>query len=114
MDEPVAEIVPNILNVTSGNIVRIHVKSDGNPFPSTGFDVGGGINRPVATLTTAVHLKTDLSPGSHSVTVEFDTVLAAKIPNGSCDYRLRSGCSLLLVVDARGRELVSLMGVEPA
>lgn len=66
------EVSSQFLNVTSGNIARIHVKADGVPFPSTGFDVDGGINRPVATLTTAAYLKTDLSPDAHTVTVEFD------------------------------------------
>jgi len=66
------EVSSQFFTVTSGNIVRIHVKADGVPFPSTGFDVDGGINRPVATLTTAAYLKTGLSPGSHTVTVEFD------------------------------------------
>ena len=66
------EVSSQFFNVTSGNIARIHVKADGVPFPSTGFDVDGGINRPVATLTTAAYLKTDLSPGSHTITVDFD------------------------------------------
>ena len=66
------EVSSQFFNVTSGNIARIHVKADGVLFPSTGFDVDGGINRPVATQTTAAYLKTDLSPGSHTITVEFD------------------------------------------
>lgn len=66
------EISSQFFNVTSGNIVRVHVKADGVPFPSTGFDVDGGINRPVATLTTVAYLKTDLTPGSHTITVDFD------------------------------------------
>jgi len=80
------EVSSQFFNVTSGNIVRIHVKSDGNPFPSTGFDVDGGINRPVATLTTAAHLKTGLSPGSHSVTVEFDM----RSPGGTAEAGIRT------------------------
>jgi hypothetical protein len=66
------EVSSQFFNVTSGNIARVHVKADGVPFPSTGFDVDGGINRPVATLTTVAYLKTDLSPGSHTITVDFD------------------------------------------
>jgi len=80
------EVSSQFFNVTSGNIVRIHVKSDGNPFPSTGFDVDGGINRPVATLTTAAHLKTGLSPGSHSVSVEFDM----RSPGGTAEAGIRT------------------------
>ena len=80
------EVSSQFFNVTSGNIVRIHVKADGNPFPSTGFDVDGGINRPVATLTTAAHLKTGLSPGSHSVTVEFDM----RSPGGTAEAGIRT------------------------
>ena len=81
------EVSSQFFNVTSGNIVRIHVKSDGNPFPSTGFDVDGGINRPVATLSTAAHLKTGLSPGSHSVTVEFDMRSPARHSRGRDTHR---------------------------
>jgi hypothetical protein len=75
------EVSSQFFNVTSGNSARIHV-----PFPSTGFDVDGGINRPVATLTTAAYLKTDLSPGSHSVTVEFDM----RSPGGTAEAGIRT------------------------
>lgn len=66
------EVSSQFFNVTSGNSVRIHVKADGIAFPATGFDVDGGINRPVAHLTTVPYVKTDLSPGPHTITVEFD------------------------------------------
>ena len=62
------------------------MKADGAPFPSTGFDVDGGINRPVATLTTVAYLKTDLSPGSHTITVEFDMRSAG----GTADAGIRT------------------------
>lgn len=80
------EVSSQFFNVTSGNSARIHVKADGVPFPSTGFDVDGGINRPVSTLTTAAYLKTDLSPGSHSVTVEFDM----RSPGGTAEAGIRT------------------------
>ena len=80
------EVSSQFFNVTSGNITRMHVKADGVPFPSTGFDVDGGINRPVATQTTAAYLKTDLSPGSHSVTVEFDM----RSPGGTAEAGIRT------------------------
>lgn len=80
------EVSSQFFNVTSGNIARIHIKADGVPFPSTGFDVDGGINRPVATLTTVAYLKTDLSPGSHTVTVEFDMRSAG----GTADAGIRT------------------------
>jgi hypothetical protein len=66
------EVSSQFLNVTSGNAARMHVKADGVPFPSTGFDVDGGINRPVAHLTTVAYVKTDLGPGQHTIAVEFD------------------------------------------
>lgn len=81
-----AEISSQFFNVTSGNVARIHVKADGVPFPSTGFDVDGGINRPVATLTTVAYLKTGLTPGPHTVTVEFDM----RSPGGTADAGIRT------------------------
>lgn len=66
------EVSSQFFNVTAGNIARIHVKANGVPFPSTGFDIDGGINRPVATQTTAAYLKTDLPAGSHTITVDLD------------------------------------------
>jgi hypothetical protein len=66
------EVTSQFLNVPSGNAARIHIKADGKPFPATGFDVDGGINRPVAHLTTVSYLKTGLSSGTHTITVEFD------------------------------------------
>ena len=44
------EVSSQFFNVTSGNAVRLHVKADGAPFPVTGFEIDGGINRPVAHL----------------------------------------------------------------
>jgi hypothetical protein len=61
------EVSSQFFNVTSGNAVRLHVKADGAPFPVTGFEIDGGINRPVAHLTTVSSLKTDLSPGPHTI-----------------------------------------------
>jgi hypothetical protein len=66
------EVTSQFLNVPSGNAARIHVQADGKPFAATGFDVDGGINRPVAHLTTVSYLKTGLSSGAHTITVEFD------------------------------------------
>lgn len=65
------EVTSQFLNVPSGNAARIHVKADGKPFPATGFDVDGGINRPVAHLTTVSYLKTGLGSGLHTITVDF-------------------------------------------
>jgi hypothetical protein len=80
------EVSSQFFNVTSGNSARMHVKADGVPFPLTGFDVDGGINRAVATQTTAAYLKTDLTPGSHSVTVEFDM----RSPGGTAEAGIRT------------------------
>src|SRR5688500_13383151 len=66
------EVSSQFFNVTSGNAVRLHVKADGVPFPVTGFEIDGGINRPVAHLTTVSSLKSDLSPGRHTISVNFD------------------------------------------
>ena len=45
------EVCSQFFNVTSGDAVRLHVKADGVPFPVSGFEIDGGINRPVAHLT---------------------------------------------------------------
>lgn len=66
------EVSSQFFNIPSGNAARIHVKADGKPFPATGFDVDGGLNRPVAHLTTVSYLKTGLGSGSHTITVDFD------------------------------------------
>jgi hypothetical protein len=66
------EVSSQFFNVTSGNAVRLHVKVDGSPFPVSGFEIDGGINRPVAHLTTVSSLKSGLGPGAHTILVDFD------------------------------------------
>lgn len=80
------EVSSQFFNVTSGNAVRLHVKADGAPFPVTGFEIDGGINRPVAHLTTVSSLKSDLSPGSHTITVYFDM----RSPGGKAEASIRT------------------------
>lgn len=66
------EVTSQFFNIPSGNAARIHVKANGKPFAVTGFDIDGGINRPVAHLTTVSYLKTGLGAGTHTITVDFD------------------------------------------
>lgn len=80
------EVSSQFFNVTSGNAVRLHVKADGVPFPVTGFEVDGGINRPVAHLTTVASLKSDLSPGPHTISVAFDM----RSPGGKAGASIRT------------------------
>jgi len=80
------EISSQFFNVTSGNAVRLHVTADGAPFPVTGFEIDGGINRPVAHLTTVSSLKSDLSPGPHTIAVYFDM----RSPGGKAEASIRT------------------------
>jgi hypothetical protein len=80
------EVSSQFFNVTSGNAVRLHVKADGAPFPVTGFEIDGGINRPVAHLTTVSSLKSDLSPGPHTISVYFDM----RSPGGKAEASIRT------------------------
>ena len=80
------EVSSQFWNVTSGNAVRLHVKADGVPFPVTGFEIDGGINRPVAHLTTVSSLKSDLSPGPHTISVDFDM----RTPGGKAEASIRT------------------------
>jgi len=80
------EVSSQFFNVTSGNAVRLHVKADGAPFPVTGFEIDGGINRPVAHLTTVSSLKSDLGPGPHTISVDFDM----RTPGGKAEASIRT------------------------
>jgi hypothetical protein len=80
------EVSSQFFNVTSGNAVRLHVKADGSPFPVTGFEIDGGINRPVAHLTTVSSLKSDFSPGPHTISVDFDM----RTPGGKAEASIRT------------------------
>jgi hypothetical protein len=80
------EVSSQFFNVTSGNAVRLHVKADGAPFPVTGFEIDGGINRPVAHLTTVSSVKSDLSPGPHTIAVQFDM----RSPGGKAEASIRT------------------------
>ena len=80
------EVSAQFFNVTSGNAVRFHVAADDVPFPVTGFEIDGGINRPAAHLTTVTSLKTNLRPGLHVITVGFDM----RTPGGNAEVSIRS------------------------
>jgi hypothetical protein len=79
------EVSSQFFNVTSGNAVRLHVKADGSAFPVSGFEIDGGINRPVAHLTTVSSLKSGLGPGAHTISVDFDM----KLPGGKAEASIR-------------------------
>jgi hypothetical protein len=80
------EVSSQFFNVTSGNAVRLHVKSDTTKFPVTGFEIDGGINRPVAHLTTVSSLKSHLTPGPHTISVAFDM----RSPGGKAEASVRT------------------------
>jgi hypothetical protein len=80
------EVSAQFFKVTSGNAVRFHVSVDDVPFPITGFEIDGGINRPTAHLTTVTALTTDLGPGPHVISVGFDM----RTPGGQAQVAIRT------------------------